>query len=295
MTDPKTILITGASTGFGRLAAETLARSGHTVYATMRGVGAKNKPHADELTALAKAENLSLKVVELDVTDQAQIDAAVKTVVDDSGRIDVLVNNAGIFGLGVTESFSVDQARWMYETNVFGPLALSKAVLPHMRAQRAGLLIHISSGVGRITFPTMGIYASTKWALEAIGESIRYETAHLGIDSVLIEPGVFKTEIFGKGMEPSNPGVNEDYGDISAIPEQFGAGIDEYVSSDAYRGPEAVVEAIEKMIDTPHGDRPVRLAVGADIESVNDLNASSATYQKALLENFGMPAFASLA
>ena len=207
----QTILITGASTGFGRLTAELLARAGHTVYASMRGVNGKNKQYADDIRALAKKENLDLRVIEIDVTNEAQINTAVATIIDEAGHLDVLVNNAGFAGGGPLEAFTTDQARQMYETNVFGPITLSRAVLPHMRSRGSGLLVHVTSGVGRFTMPGFGLYASTKWALEALGESLRYELAPLGIDSVIVEPGAFKTEIFGKFFEPADAGRAEDH------------------------------------------------------------------------------------
>ncbi|MEM9166790.1 MAG: SDR family oxidoreductase [Planctomycetota bacterium] len=295
MSTQQVILVTGASTGFGREAVERLARHGHTVYASMRGVAGKNRAHADELAALAASDNLKLNVIEIDVTDEAQVNQAIETIVGKEGRLDTVVNNAGIFGSGLTETFTLDQMRWMYETNVFGPMALVRAAMPTMRKQKSGLFVHITSGVGRFTVPGMGVYASTKWALEALGESLRYEGSAIGVDSVMIEPGAFKTEIFGKNMEPKEPQRAEGYGDLAAIGETFGANLEGYFGSEHYKGPSIVVDAIVEAIEAEPGTRPLRTAIGADVGAVAAMNASSREQQLALLEGFGMPAFKPLA
>lgn len=295
MSNQQVVLITGASTGFGRDTAENLARKGHTVYASMRGVEGKNKAHADAIKELARAEDLKLNVIEIDVTDESQITAAVEQIINEAGRLDVLVNNAGIFGAGLTETYTTDQVRFMYETNVFGPWTLSRAVLPQMREQQRGLIVHVTSGVGRFTVPGMGLYSSTKWALEAIGEALRYEGAPLGIDSVLVEPGAFKTEIFDKHFDPAQPELAEGYGELANIGEAFQQGLAGYFESEHYRGPEIVTEAIVDLIESEPGTRPARVAVGADMEPVRQINAASQPHQRALLEAFGFADFAAKA
>src|SRR5690349_14115492 len=169
MPKGKTILITGASSGFGRDMAETLARAGYTVFASMRGVNGK---HRDQANDLAKQ---GIGVVELDVTNDASVDAAVKEVLAHTRRIDVLVNNAGIASTGVTEAFTAEQAKLIFNTNVVGLLRTSRAVLPTMRAQGDGLIVNVGSILGRVTFPFFGIYGASKFAVEALTESLRYE------------------------------------------------------------------------------------------------------------------------
>jgi Short-chain alcohol dehydrogenase of unknown specificity len=146
----KTILITGASSGFGRDTAETLFRAGHTVYASMRGAQGKNREAAEAL------RKLGIKTVELDVSDDASVEAGVKKVLAEAGRIDVLVNNAGIMSAGVTEAFTAEQAKVIFDTNVIGLLRVTRAVLPSMRQKRDGLIINIGSVLGRVTFPSLG-------------------------------------------------------------------------------------------------------------------------------------------
>src|SRR5215472_15131643 len=148
----KTILITGASTGFGRDTAETLARAGHAVFASMRDPQGKNRDNADLL------RKQGIEVVDLDVTADTSVERAVKEVLQRVGRIDVLVNNAGIASAGVTEAFTPDQAKIVLNTNVVGVLRTTRAVLPAMRAQHDGLIINVGSILGRVTFPFFGIY-----------------------------------------------------------------------------------------------------------------------------------------
>src|SRR5256886_10115489 len=164
----KTILITGASSGFGRDTAETLHRAGHTVYASMRGVQGKNREAAEAL------RKLGVKTMELDVSDDASVKAGVENVLAEAGKIDVLVNNAGIASAGVTEAFTTEQAKAIFDTNVIGLLRVTRAVLPSMRRRHDGLIINIGSILGRVTFPFIGIYCSSKLAVEALTHSLLY-------------------------------------------------------------------------------------------------------------------------
>ncbi|MEO1583499.1 MAG: SDR family oxidoreductase [Planctomycetota bacterium] len=294
-SNSQTVLITGASTGFGRDSAIELARKGHTVYASMRNVAGKNADHAKHLTDIATNENIGLSVIEIDVTDEGRINSAVESIVAKEGKLDAVVNNAGIFGMGLTETYTLDQMRFMYETNVFGPMALVRAALPSMRTNKSGLFVHITSAVGRFTVPGMGLYSSTKFALEALGESLRYEGSAIGVDSVMIEPGAFKTEIFGKGYDPEETDRAVDYGDMATIGETFGGNLAGYFESEHYQGPDIVVRAIVDAIEAEPGTRPLRIPVGADTASVATLNSQARERQHELLEAFGLPQFKDLA
>ena len=164
------IVVTGASTGFGRLIAETAARKGYRVFATMRNMTGKKATNASQLNELAKRESIWLRALELDVTSDASVERAVAEVVRETGRIDVLINNAGYGLMGVTEAATLEQAQRIMDTNFFGVVRMNRAVLPHMRKQKSGLLVHISSGAGRVVVPSMGFYCASKWALEALAE-----------------------------------------------------------------------------------------------------------------------------
>src|SRR6266850_7117749 len=176
----KTILITGASSGFGRDTAETLFRAGHTVYASMRGTQGKNREAAEAL------QRLGIMTVELDVNDDASVEAGVKNV---------LVNNAGIMSAGVTEAFTAEQAKVILDTNVIGLLRVTRAVLPSMRQKRDGLIINIGSILGRVTFPFFGIYGASKMAVEALTDSLRYEVSQLGVEVVEVQPSGYPTNL----------------------------------------------------------------------------------------------------
>src|SRR5260370_27979367 len=209
---PKTILITGTSTGFGRDTAETLARAGHTVVASMRDPQAKNRENAETL------RKQGIEVVELDVSSDASVDRAVKGVLAHASRIDVLINNAGIASAGVTEAFTSDQAKIVFNTNVVGLLRATRAVLPAMRKQRDGLIINIGSILGRVTFPFFGIYGASKFAVEALTESLRYEVSQLGIDVALVQPSAYPTPRYANVQQPTDTDRAAPYRPVGEIP-----------------------------------------------------------------------------
>ncbi len=158
----QTILVTGSTSGFGRLTVETLARQGYRVFAGMRAAAGKNAPAAEELRALAQREQLALHLVEIDVTDDASVEQAIKAMIETTGCLDVVVNNAGVSYSGPLEAFTLEQVRQQFEINVFSVLRVNRAVLPQMREQGSGLLLQIRSIVGRLGMPFLGLYGATK-------------------------------------------------------------------------------------------------------------------------------------
>jgi NAD(P)-dependent dehydrogenase (short-subunit alcohol dehydrogenase family) len=262
------VLITGASTGFGRLIAETLARRGYRVFATMRAIASRNAPAARELLEFAARENLSLSVLELDVTDDESVARAVEVVRARHDRLDVLVNNAGYGILGLAESTTPAQAVRQFETNFFGVQRMNRAVLPLMKARRSGLLVHISSGAGRLALPGLGMYCASKFALEALAEVYRYELASLGIDSVIIEPGAYPTPIMAK-FEPGEDASRGDaYGEAARIPDIMGAGL-----RSARGNPQEIADCVLEVIATPAGRRRLRYRVGPGGNGADRINA----------------------
>jgi short-subunit dehydrogenase len=183
----KTCLITGASSGIGRTAALELLRAGHTVYGAARRV--------EKMDAIAAAGG---RVLAMDITDEGDLERVVRTVVDERHRIDVLVNNAGIGLHGAIEDAPIEQARHVFEVNVFGPARLIQLVLPHMREQGSGTIVNISSIGGEIALPLGAWYYSSKHAMEALSDTLRQEVKRFGIDVVVIQPGLIRTE-FEKG------------------------------------------------------------------------------------------------
>jgi NAD(P)-dependent dehydrogenase (short-subunit alcohol dehydrogenase family) len=287
MSLSKTILITGASTGFGRDTAETLARAGHTVFASMRDTRAKNRKHADEL------HKQGIKVIELDVSSDASVEKAIEEVLAHAPTIDVLVNNAGLASAGITEAFTPDQAKVVFNTNVVGVLRTSRAVLPSMRKHRDGLIINISSILGRVTFPFFGIYGASKFAVEALTDSLRYEVSQLGIDVTLVQPGAYPTAMYGSALRPADSARAGDYGQIADIPTaMFGHFMSVFQSASA-PDPHDVAEAIRELIARPKGARPARTVVGTAFGS-DTVNAQTAPVQAHVLESLGLAHLANI-
>lgn len=284
----KTILITGASTGFGRDTAETLARAGHRVFASMRDIAGRNRAHAEALRAGGIA------VVELDVTDDASVEAAVAAVLAEAGRIDVLVNNAGIASAGVTEAFTAEQAKLLFNTNVVGVLRTTRAALPAMRAAGDGLIINLGSVLGRVTFPFFGIYGASKFAVEGLTDSLRLELSQLGVDVVLVQPSAYPTAMYASIQQPADTARAAAYGSIGEIPGQmFGTFTTMFSAADA-PNPHDVAAAIAGLVATPKGARPARTVVGQPF-GADAVNAATAPVQQGVVEMLGLGALTKLA
>ena len=190
----KVAVVTGSSTGIGYETSLILARNGFLTYATMRNL---NK--SQNLKSIATKENLPIRIKHLDVTDDASVKDAIQAISSETGQVDVLVNNAG-YGLnGAFEDLAMDEIKTQYETNVFGLIRTTQAVLPIMRRQKSGTIVNISSGAGRFGFPGGSAYVSTKFAVEGLSESISYELEPFGIKVIIVEPGVIRTN-FGNGL-----------------------------------------------------------------------------------------------
>jgi NAD(P)-dependent dehydrogenase (short-subunit alcohol dehydrogenase family) len=261
MSDSRTVLITGSNSGFGRLTAETLATKGHTVFASMREVSGKNAEQARALRAWAEAKNVRLHVIELDVADDKSVARAVHEALATAGRIDAVVNNAAVGAFGLVESFTSAQMRNLFEVNVFGVQRVNRAVLPHMRERRSGLLVHISSGLGRLALPVTGAYSMTKWALEGLAETYRYELAAVGVDSVIVQPGAFPTEFGGKALAAAEPERAQGYGPSADLPQRLMAGFGAMFAAPNPPQPQEVADAIAGLIEMPAGTRPLRTVV----------------------------------
>ncbi|MEE8327440.1 MAG: SDR family oxidoreductase [Nitrosomonadaceae bacterium] len=262
----KVILITGASTGFGRDTAETLARAGHNVFASMRDPINKNRTHAEALQAKG------IEVIELDVTNMQSVERAVATVVAKAGRIDVLINNAGVASAGVSEAFTDDQASALFDVNVIGLHRVTRAVLPTFRSQKDGLIINIGSVLGRVTFPFFGIYGASKFAVEALTDSFRYEVSQFGIDVVLVQPSAYPTELFNSAGQPADTTRVSEYGEIGEIPGAMFQNFTNLFESSEAPNPHEIAEKISVLIDSPKGSRSARIVVGASFgaDTLND-------------------------
>jgi NADP-dependent 3-hydroxy acid dehydrogenase YdfG len=284
----KTILITGTSSGFGRDTAETLARAGHSVFASMRDPQTKNRGHAEKLRVQG------IEVVELDVSSDQSVEQAVKKVLARADRIDVLINNAGIASAGITEAFTPDQVKAVFNTNVVGLLRTIRAVLPAMRRQGDGLIVNIGSILGRVTFPFFGIYGASKFAVEALTDSLRYEVSQLGIEVALVQPSAYPTSMYANVQQPADVGRAEAYGAVGEIPgAMFKHFMTTFQAADA-PNPHDVAAAIATLVAQPKGGRPARLVVGAAFGS-DTVNAQTAPVQAHVVEALGLGHLAKVA
>ena len=275
------ILITGCSSGFGRLGAEHYARLGAKVFATMRNLP---RPEAAELEALAKAEKLDITVLEIDITKDEQVTAGVNAAIKSAGgKLDVLINNAGMSIAGPIEAQDMEATQLIFDTNVFGAQRMAKAVLPSMRANKSGYIFNITSQLGRVIIPGFGQYSPTKFALEAMSEQMAYEVASHGIDVTIIQPGGYPTKIWSNQNKPSGElkaRLSEDI--ISAYP-QFTAGMGKREASSSTSDPMDIPHAIAGAIATPKAKRPLRIALHPVARPQEAINKVSAQMQIAML------------
>jgi NAD(P)-dependent dehydrogenase (short-subunit alcohol dehydrogenase family) len=265
----KNIIITGSSNGFGLKAAKDFADKGNKVYATMRNPNGKNANAKADL----ESHSTNIKVVDMDVTDEASVKEAMATILAEAGSVDVLINNAGIMYLGITEAFSVEQAKFQMETNYFGAIRVMQAVLPSMRKAGSGLIINTSSLVGRMSPPFFGTYTATKHALEGYSQALRYEVSPFGVDVVMVEPGPFGTGLLASGQAPSHSDTLESYGELAGVPTAMGESFAQMLESEDAPDPQWVVDAYLKLAEMPFGKRPTRTVVGITwgVDEINEL------------------------
>jgi NAD(P)-dependent dehydrogenase (short-subunit alcohol dehydrogenase family) len=247
----------------------------------MRNVRAKNEKHA------AALQSQGIDVVELDVTENSSVDGAVRSALDKAGHIDVIINNAGLAAAGVTESFTVEQAQAVFDVNVFGMLRVTRAVLPAMRRQRDGLIINIGSILGRVTFPFFGIYGASKFAVEALTDSLRYELSQLGIEVVLVQPSAYPTSMYSSLQQPAEPQRVAEYGKVGEIPGSMFQHFMKIFEAPNAPNPHDVAEAIKRLIDTPKGKRPTRTIVGASF-GADAVNERIAPVQAQVVRSLGL-------
>jgi NAD(P)-dependent dehydrogenase (short-subunit alcohol dehydrogenase family) len=278
------VLITGTSSGFGRLTSETLLQADHTVVATMRDPGGRNQ------TSAASLRSKGAHIVEIDVTDDKSVETGVALALELAGGIDILVNNAGVGVAGIQEAFTIDDWQSLFDVNVFGVQRMNRAVLPHMRKQGSGVLIHISSLLGRFVLPFFGPYNSSKYAIEAMADNYRVELSAFGIESILIEPGGFGTDFFGHIQQAGDSQRAQSYGDLAEGPDRLMGSFAKNFEGANAPDPQMVADAILDVIETRKGERTFRtvvdgLGMGAPIEEYNK-SADQATL--GIYNAFGM-------
>lgn len=275
------ILITGCSSGFGRLGAEHYARLGAKVFATMRNLP---RPEAVELEALAKSDALDITVLEIDVTKDSQVQSGVSAAVKAAGgKLDVLINNAGMSIAGPIEAQDMAATQLIFDTNLYGPQRMIKAVLPSMRANGTGHIFNVTSQLGRVVIPGFGQYSPTKFALEALSEQMAYEVAPHGIEVTIIQPGGYPTKIWSNQNAPSaalKARLSDDI--ISAYP-QFTAGMGKREAGGGEADPMDIPRAIAGAISMPKGTRPLRIALHPVARPQEAINKVSSKMQIAVL------------
>jgi NAD(P)-dependent dehydrogenase (short-subunit alcohol dehydrogenase family) len=251
----KVAVVTGSSTGIGYETSLILSRNGFLTYATMRNL---NK--SENIKSAATKENLPIQIRQLDVTNEVSVTNAIQEISSEAGRIDVLVNNAG-YGLnGAFEDLAIDEIKAQYETNVFGLIRTTQAVLPIMRRQRSGTIVNISSGAGRFGFPSSSAYVSTKFAVEGLSESMSYELEPFGIRVVIVEPGVIRTNFLdGVVIVKKSKDQNSPY---SQMMQKVTAGFEEMMKNAS--SPDVVAKVVLNAIRDKNPN--LRYLAGSDVE-----------------------------
>lgn len=260
MDGQKVAIITGSSSGIGFETSVLLARSGYVTYATMRDLR-----KSSSLKEIAIKEKIPIMISQLDVTDEHSVSNAIQSIIKEAGRVDILVNNAGYGLTGAFEDLSIEEIKSQYETNFFGLIRTTQAVLPIMRSQKSGIIINISSGLGRFGIATNSAYASSKFAVEGLTESISYELEQFGIRTIIIEPGIIKTnfinssKLANKAKDPNSPYKNFIQNSEKGIIKLNESGQD----------PELVAKIIMKAIED--ANPRLRYLAGNDVEQIMEI------------------------
>jgi NAD(P)-dependent dehydrogenase (short-subunit alcohol dehydrogenase family) len=270
------VLITGAATGIGNLTARALAAAGHTVYASMRSVAGRNAQHAAELIDLGQRNNQDLRVVDLDVTSEASADAAVATILDEAGRLDTVVHNAGHLFVGYVEAFTADDVAHLFDINTIGVHRVNRAALPHMRERGSGTLLYVGSTTSVVVPPFLGPYVASKTAADALAQVTAYEVSQLGIETIIVMPGPFTqgTEHFPNASHAGDAERAAGYAELDPLVARNEEATEGLFPTDVDADPRTVAEEIVRVLALPSGARPFRTVVdfsAAGVEQVNEV------------------------
>jgi len=287
----KVIIVTGASSGFGLMAAQHLARAGHTVYAGMRETTGRNAKQVEAVRRFAADNQADLCALELDVVSQRSVDAAIDSVIRTRGRIDVIVHNAGHMTFGPSEAFTPEQFAELYDVNVLSTQRVNRAVLPHMRKQGMGLLLWVSSSSARGgTPPYLGPYFAAKAAMDSLAVTYAGEVARWGIETSIIVPGAFTkgTSHFLHAGVPADKQRAEEYaqGPTASIPDTALKGLIALEPADA--DPTEVARAIVRIVEMPHGQRPFRVHIDPSQDGAEIVNGVADRMRRELLRRIGL-------
>ncbi|KQQ32848.1 Short chain oxidoreductase [Rhizobium sp. Leaf306] len=287
----KVIVVTGAGSGIGRAIAETLAIAGHIVYASMRSLKERNQERVEQMSLFAAEKQVDLRALELDVLSEESIRAAFDQVLLETGRLDVVVNNAGMLMVGIAEAFTPAQMARILDTNAISWLRVNRAALPIMRRQKEGILVYVGSTTSRIHEPFIGPYIASKAAGEALAEAMRFEAAPFGIESVIVVPGAFTsgTEHFADAHGPESLAVVSQYGEL---PDRLGGLGTALEVLDAEKGlgltVESVGKAVKGVLDLPFGEKPFRISIDPQGKGTDEIEALIGARQLSFFEGLGI-------
>ncbi|MEQ4575361.1 MAG: SDR family oxidoreductase [Gammaproteobacteria bacterium] len=287
----KIILVTGASSGFGALAARQLADHGHTVYASMRDTAGRNAPQVEAAARYAREKNVDLRTVELDVLSDASAQAAVQAILAESGRLDVVVHNAGHMVFGPAEAFAPEQYLQLYDVNVVGTQRVNRAALPHLRARGKGLLVWVGSSSTRGgTPPYLAPYFAAKAAMDSVAVSYSTELSRWGIETTIVVPGAYTsgTNHFAHSGKPADAARAAEYdeGPYAGLPARIMERLKAMEPADADVAD--VAAAIARVVDLPHGQRPFRVHVDPSQDGAETVNVVGDRVRREMYRNLGL-------
>ena len=290
------ILVTGASSGFGLMTAQSLAQAGHTVYASMRETAGRNAPQVAAVAAWAAEQKVDLRTVELDVQSDASAEAGVASILADAGRLDVIVHNAGHMVFGPAEAFTPEQYIQQYDVNVLGAQRVNRAALPHLRAQGKGLLVWVGSSSTRGgTPPFLGPYFAAKAAMDALAMTYSTELALWGIETTIMVPGAFTkgTNHFAHSGKPADAARVAEYeaGPYAGIADKALKGLAGLEPADA--DPVEVARQIVRVVGAPFGKRPFRVHVDPSQDGAEVVNGVADRMRREMYRNIGLEALLS--
>lgn len=246
------IILTGGNGAFGSRTAHSLLKAGHKLVATMRDVDGRNKAVANELRAAGAA------IVEMDVAQCDSVETGMKQAIETLGGLDIVINNAGLGAHGIQEAYEPQQLMQLYNVSVVGIHRVMRGALPVLRAQNSGLVINISSLLGKLSLPFYGVYSATKFALETLSETAKAELSQFGVDVVLIQPGGFATDFIGSALKPADTDRLAQFGEFANVPEQSINHYEAMLKANKHQDPQKVADKIMEVIKTPAGQRKFR-------------------------------------
>ena len=283
------VLITGAATGIGNLTARALAADGHTVYASMRNLTGRNATHARALLDIARQDGVDLRVMELDVQSQDSTDAAVQAILDATGRLDVVVHNAGHLFIGYVEACTAEDIAHLFDVNVLSVQRVNRAALPHMRNRRSGTLIYLGSTTTVDVPPFLGPYVVAKFAFDALANTTGYEVSQFGIETTIVMAGAFTkgTEHFPNASHASDEAIARAYAVLDPLVARYQAATERLFGPDVDADPIAVAAEISRILALPAGAKPFRTVVDFTRSHVAAVNAVARQEQEDFVTRMG--------